>query len=575
MAKRKVIVEIAGSARLSELAAKAPTGESIPIDRRSAPVVPALEFDLEYGMVPLPAGDGGETSPESTSYLMRGEIEEQELNQITLNPHQPEGIKGIFIDARIEGIRICPGDPALGTDRDVERLLNVPKLKSRGMDGTRVLVAIVDTGFNADHLRSKGKHPNVDTTNGWDPNGTPTPGQYPVNHGTMCAYDALIGAPNCTLVDIALLQSSGSIMEGFLSDAVKGYNHLRGVLKRDVLTGRFRGLVVNNSWGMFHPSWDFPVGHPSNYSDNPNHPFNRMVKTLAREGADIVFAAGNCGADCADWRCQGVTSRAIYGANGHPEVTCVGGVDVTGDRVGYSSQGPGRLDQHKPDVCGYTHFEGSGVYDADGGTSAASPVVAGVIAAIRTKRAYRSCCPSTFPRAIRSQLRRTAIDKGASGFDYDYGWGIIDGSRLADVFQHEAVSTPSPVLNPGSEEEETAAGLGSGSGMNPGESVMHIGDGFSSPMAPGSLLRTFFARISPDSTPGRNQLTINGLPSGTRVISVWMTEWLSPDNPHAGNAVFSTQSVQLYANGTKCRVIYHSSWGSHLPAAAQVIYGPA
>ena len=36
-------------------------------------------------------------------------------------------------------------------------------------------------------------------------------------------------------------------------------------------------MVVNNSGGMLHPSWNFPVGDPGNYSDNPNHPFNRIV----------------------------------------------------------------------------------------------------------------------------------------------------------------------------------------------------------------------------------------------------------------------------------------------------------
>jgi hypothetical protein len=55
------------------------------------------------------------------------------------------------------------------------------------------------------------------------------------------------------------------------------------------------GQVVNNSWGMFNPTWDFPVGDPQNYSDNPNHPFNIIVASLEAAGADILFAAGNCG----------------------------------------------------------------------------------------------------------------------------------------------------------------------------------------------------------------------------------------------------------------------------------------
>ncbi len=89
-----------------------------------------------------------------------------------------------------------------------------------------------------------------------------------------------------------------------------------------------------------------------------------------------------------------------------------------------------------------------------------------------------------------------------------------------------------------------------------------------------AVLQTLFARISPDSSPGWNTLTISGLPAGTRAISVWMTEWSLPNNPHAGGAWYTTASVQLYANGTKCRVRYHLDWSTHLPTACQVIYGP-
>jgi len=87
-------------------------------------------------------------------------------------------------------------------------------------------------------------------------------------------------------------------------------------------------------------------------------------------------------------------------------------------------------------------------------------------------------------------------------------------------------------------------------------------------------LSSFFSRISPDANPGRSVLTISGLPVGTRVISVWMTEWILGDQPHAGSAFFYTSSVQLYNNGTQCRVVYNLDWSGHLPAACQVIYGP-
>ncbi|MBP3956155.1 hypothetical protein J8F10_12765 [Gemmata sp. G18] len=87
-------------------------------------------------------------------------------------------------------------------------------------------------------------------------------------------------------------------------------------------------------------------------------------------------------------------------------------------------------------------------------------------------------------------------------------------------------------------------------------------------------LSSFFSRTTPDASPGRNILTISGLPAGTRVITVWITEWAAGNRPHAGGAFFYTTSVQLFNNGTQCRVVYNLDWGSHLPAGCQVIYGP-
>ena len=152
-------------------------------------------------------------------------------------------------------------------------------------------------------------NPGFDAGMSWSPVSGSVLGAMPVGHGTMCAFDVCISAPNTTLLDYALLQSQaqgGSAMDGFLSDAVGGFSRLL-----DIMTGPGAppALVVNNSWGMFHPSWDFEVGHPGNYSDNPDHPFNIIVESLEDAGVDLLFAAGNCGAECADPRCRAAFPR--------------------------------------------------------------------------------------------------------------------------------------------------------------------------------------------------------------------------------------------------------------------------
>lgn len=447
---KNVILELKHSPSLEALAAD-PTA-ALTAMATDIPQIAGVQVDASFAPVQLPKVVAATPSPtfdpynieeamsidempQNSTYLVRGQIaddSESSYKAATKNAN----VVGIYADPQIEVCAVCPTSPPLGAEADVARLVDVPRLAARQMNGSGVLVAIVDTGINMAYLRARGKNPNFDAARSWVPRAGLTPGSLPVGHGTMCAYDVTIAAPRCTLLDIALLLSNrtgGSIMEGLLSDAVLAYSHLLRVQLAPRRPGEGRSLVVNNSWGMFHASWDYPVGHAGNYSHNPNHPFNRIVGTLERAGADILFAAGNCGRLCPDGRCRSVTTGGITGANGHPQVLTVGGVDVTKVLAGYSTSGPGRLSRVKPDITSYTHFRGSGVYAADGGTSAATPVAAGVVAAFRTRFGFNPSDARTHPVSVRNIIRRTAEDRGAIGFDFDYGWGIISGTRLAGI----------------------------------------------------------------------------------------------------------------------------------------------
>ncbi len=397
-------------------------------------------FDLEHTYDPIhipgfaPGTAGGpeifSAHPADGSVLVRGEIPDDDEGVLPAL-RGSSTVAGVFADPVIETVLTCGGDPAVGTWHDVETLLRTGDLSSAGLTGTGVALAIVDTGINADRVnQARGGTFTIDTKRSWNPQGvTGTAGQFPVDHGSMCAFDALIAAPQAAYLDIPVMKSTrqgGSTMDGLLSDAVAAYAHLRTVLTDQ--PEATRALVISNSWGSFSPQWDFPVGQPGNYSDNPNHPFNVIVRSLDAAGADILFAAGNCGKDCPDQRC-GYPDHPIGGANSSPSVLSIGGVDTKGQRVGYSSQGPGRLSDRKPDVCAYTHFLSSTVFganDPDTGTSAACPVAAGLVAAIHTTH------PATAlpPAQLRALLQRTATHHDQSGFDYDYGYGTLDASAI-------------------------------------------------------------------------------------------------------------------------------------------------
>jgi subtilisin family serine protease len=467
---KQIIVEMRGDSPEAAPAGRSRTAAGPRMAAASAlPAVPGVIFDEKFPPVPIVAAeeaapgrafsamdeDDDSPAPADATFIVRATLApDQDPIAVAdkLKSAAANRVVEVYADVAIQPALICPGDGPLGTDTDVETRLAVDRLRAKGMDGAGVMVAIVDTGVNIAHLNARGKNPRFNRALSWGPIPGLDLGNMPVDHGTMCAFDACIAAPRCTLIDIALLQSQasgGTIMEGFLSDGVRAYRHLLDIMRAPRRPGDNASLVVNNSWGMFHPSWDYPVGHPGNYSHNINHPFSRIVTTLERQGADILFAAGNCGANCPDGRCQGVTTKAIYGANSHPRVLSIAGVDVSKKRVGYSSIGPGNLSRRKPDLSGYTHFKGSEVYAADGGTSAATPVVAGVVAAVRTRLPLRGGRSNTRPSAVRNLLRKTAQDLGRAGYDFEHGYGVVNGKALARYFPAQrSVPIEAPARTP-------------------------------------------------------------------------------------------------------------------------------
>lgn len=344
------------------------------------------------------------------SYAVAADFEDPEAEARLLR-EQGDLVESIWSDPQIAAFpTVCPNAP-VGTHQQVLAKLGVATAHADNRKGQGVKLAIVDTGIDGNFVNVSG---------GWSPDPNVAPGMSPRDHGSMVAWDALLAAPNAMVFDYALLKSSGNTWVAFLSDAIQIYAE---ILKQR-LTAPGPTVVVN-SWGMYDRRGDAPPGHPQNYSANPSHPFNQIVSAVVGTGADVVFAAGNCGSTCPDGRC-GVGDRgpgnSIHGANGHPDVVSVAAVTVNDDLLGYSSEGPAGLHAQKPDVAGFSHFTGSGVYPEDSGTSAACPVVAGVLAMLRSKPSGR-----TLPSAqLKSVLLRAARAGATPGWNPQTGWGVVD-----------------------------------------------------------------------------------------------------------------------------------------------------
>jgi hypothetical protein len=407
--------------------------------------VPGVQIDPRFPAVPIGrTGDphsitaAVQDPANSDNFVIRGIVDTDPLGNVPTY----SGSAQLFSDPTISPFAVAGGHAPVPTAVDVANKLKIGDLVRNNLDGDGVAVAVVDTGINIRALRdSLGKVPRFDVANSWSPPNTPAmPGQFDVNHGTMCAYDVLVAAPKATLLDFPALASPAPFSVT-LSVAFMAFSQIIAswiVAPAAGGAGRYKALIISNSWGIYSQNWDYPAGHPGRYCDNPNHPFHALVSAVVRGGVDVVFAAGNCGREDPDDQCGGQVVGSIMGASAYPEVLTVAGCDANDRRMGYSSQGPSinGMHQEKPDLTAYTHFLGSealGPGKLDTGTSAACPIAAGCIAALRTNTAV--CSPRVLPPpALIAQLKATARQVGGgAGWTPDYGHGIIDPVQAAQT----------------------------------------------------------------------------------------------------------------------------------------------
>lgn len=382
---------------------------------------------------------------EAKRFLVRGliEVKEPDTIPVFIDNEGAGGPARVFSDPAIGAYRMKGLNRPVGDTARVREELQTQMLTDKGLDGSGVAIAIVDSGIYLPRLtRALGFQPALDEANSWKPDRVATqPGMHRLGHGTMCAYDALIAAPKATLIDVPMLidrPPGDHIVSTTLSAALAAYEHLINKWPKP----NYKALVVSNSWGIFNPGLDdFPPGHAGRFIDNPNHAFRSKIQKLCAAGVDIVFCGSNCGPECTSAACLSQMSKMIMGANAYPEVLTVGGCDTENDVIGYSSRGPAismftpaevqakpHLEQ-KPDISAYTHFLGSKTrrnYLPDTGVSAACPVAAGCIAALRTKASPAETPPDALFRVIK-QTARGGNDAGPGGvWNEKFGHGIFN-----------------------------------------------------------------------------------------------------------------------------------------------------
>lgn len=256
-------------------------------------------------------------------------------------------------------------------------------VKPGNPSGEKVKIAVVDTGFQSSGLRltnyiggydfvDDDTDPFTGVTDGW--------------HGTRCAN--IIG-------EIDDGQSGIGI-----TPEVNIY-----LIRADTTSQKVEGIDWAISQGVKVISFSF-IYEGTSYSTT----FKIATERAVAAGLSITCGVGNDGADYIHYPAK------------HDSVIAVGGTTSNGGRWdniwGESNYGTG-LELMAP----------ASWDDIFWGTSWSGPRVAGVVALML------SVCPTLGPYEIRDILRNTAQDKGTTGYDLEYGYGIVDAAAaVAEIY---------------------------------------------------------------------------------------------------------------------------------------------
>lgn len=380
------------------------TGLGITV-KNDIPPIPMFNTKRKRDILRTFSLDTLSSDAESDTVVISAEIDEDKVKlardrNITVWPNSD-----VALHAAVDCRPFLPGVP-LGS---IEHVLGVDDIWKQGFKGDNICVGIVDEGVHG------GTYPVI---GGHSRPGAQLPGAAPVtSHGSMCAADVLLAAPNAKIYDYPFLgiPRSGGVIE-----------MLQAILNQRRIDGTPQ--VITNSYGYY--SIPPKLLSPFHEVYDLFHPINRKVREVVASGAVAFFAAGNCGSDCPARACTSIgPGKSIHGPNSLNEVITIAAVNSLNTRIGYSAQGPGMFEPQKPDLSCYSHFFGNfgpgrpaGLAQPyDNGTSAATPVAAGVAALLISALGLIS------PVDMKDALIKSTTSHAA--FDYNLGYGVIHAGR--------------------------------------------------------------------------------------------------------------------------------------------------
>lgn len=310
------------------------------------------------------------------------------------------------IDAdRLPGIEALPEVRAVYPNHRVRAaraeggaLIGSPRLQKRyRARGKGIGVAVFDTGIDAAHPELA-RH----VVGGMDFIGD-EPFADRNGHGTAVAGIVHAMAPDAHILSFKVLDDRGNGTEWSVLDGLNA-----------VLSNR-------NAFGGIHViSASIVYGGPADEDCDDLIPERRAFDALERAGVLVVFAAGNDGFrnGISEFACHSkvISVGAVYDADVGPrDGGCSDPATQAGQPACYSNWGQ-PLDVLAPAEIAWTTGAGGG-YHGFGGTSAATPYVAGALAQLRSR----------FPGASAEKIRSALISTGTPLTEAGITRNLING----------------------------------------------------------------------------------------------------------------------------------------------------
>jgi len=318
-----------------------------------------------------------------------------------------------------------------------------------------VVVAIVDTGVAYENYRGFKKAPDLANTTfvpGYDFINNDSHPNDDDGHGTHVTGTVAQSTNNG--LGVAGIAFDTAIMPVKVLDD-QGYGTAESVADGVYFATNNGADVINLSLG-----WPVENGEPydpgTTVEDAIAYAYDAGVTIIAASGNDsetaVAYPAAYDGYVIAVGATRYDEAISYYSNTGSSlDLTAPGG-DLTIDQNN-DSYGDGVLQQtfgNNPSDFGYWFYQG---------TSMSTPHVVGVAALILAQR------PGFTPDQVKDTLQTTAEDHGASDWDSQYGWGIVDANAaLSSLVPSVSISlttdgtTPFEILALGATQDTTSSG---------------------------------------------------------------------------------------------------------------------